>query len=251
MPVLKSAGFVVDESSDEKLAKDVLKDLRRMAKLGRMAERALRGIEADGFYTGFAPVATLPSDARYGGYSNHNETKKSSTVRFVRLHKRLPISRADLGPMDKLYIQMGKVNDTKYAGNDTREIPLLICGPMMTQKVSGEAGCELEDDERECGHIRINKNHLSWLAPAAYGPGDAWRVYKEMKYSGARESMTAFAKGVSSILVKKERSQEFLASAKMLDLQANAWEWFLADGHAERMFRDIHELTRVIEVMDS
>ena len=246
-------GFTVDENSDPEVAAKALEALRRMVEFGKQAALALAAVERDGFYDGAVPVASEPTDDRYNNVyavQGHYETKKKTDVHFVHLPRRLPISRADLGDMARLRVEMGQVKDTSYAGNPTREIPLFVAGPLARQTATGVAEYEVVEDRRECGHIRINKNHLSWLAPAGYGTGDAHRVYKEMKYAGAKESMVAFSKGVSKILVVKG-SAEMLAAAKTLDLQNTAWEWFLQDGHAERMFRDIHEITRVIEVMEA
>jgi hypothetical protein len=249
----KRLGFTVDENSDPKVAETALEALRRMVEIGKQAEAALAAVERDGFYDGVAPLASEPTDDRYNNQyavQGNYETKKKTDVHFVHLPRRLPISRADLGDMARLRIEMGGVKDTSYAGNPTKEVPLYVAGPLAVQTATGAAEYEVVEDRRECGHIRINKSHLSWLAPASYGTGDAHRVYKEMKYAGARESMKAFAVGVSRVLVVKG-DKEMLAAAKTLDLQNSAWEWFLEDGHAERMFRDIHEITRVIEVMEA
>ena len=49
--------FTVDESIEPKAAAQALEELRRMAKYGRMADRALKSIREKGFYDGFAPLA--------------------------------------------------------------------------------------------------------------------------------------------------------------------------------------------------
>jgi hypothetical protein len=248
--------FTVDEDSDPKHAAEAFKELQRMVHYGRMAERALRSIRETGFYDGLAPVAPLPG-TRYG---INMETKYQTHVNLVHFPKRLPISRADLGDMALLRVEMGQAKDAEFAGNPTREIPLFIVGPLATQITSGKAEYEIEDGKRPCGHIRINKSHLSWLAPAAYAHshGDAHQVYKDMRYPKAQLSAKAFSKAVSKILVVKDAAANevlngstMLAAAKTLDLQATAWEWFYEDGHAARMFADIHQIVRVIEVMEA
>ena len=111
---------------------------------------------------------------------------------------------------------------------------------------------EIDHDRRKVGAVRINKGHLSWLEPS-YQKG-AWRVYKDARYAGAAESLQAFAKGLSQVLVSiamDDKAAEMLPAAKTLDLRATAWEWILADGHAERLFREVHKAVVVAEVMES
>ena len=239
--------FTVDESIEPRDAEKALEELRRMAKYGRMADRALRSIREKGFYDGFAPLAGLPGSSYSGQYA---QGKKKSDVRFARLPARRAVSREDLGPMGELRLELDKVRDTKYAGNDCKEVSLWLRGPMAVQVANGLPEYEIRESRRQLGSVRVNKGHLSWLENSAYGSGAAWRVYKEMKYAGARESLAAFSRGVSCILTVLE-SKDLMFSAKTLELQATAWGLFLADGHAERLFRDIHGLIVAAIVMES
>lgn len=243
----RKPGFTVDESIDPKDAEAAMRDLRRMIRFGKMAERAMRSLREKGFYDGLAPLAPQPGQAYVGQYS---QGKRKADVRFARLPMRLGVSREDLGPMAELRLEFDRIEDTKYAGNPCKELDVFLAGPMALQVASGLPRYEVREDRRKVGTVRINKGHLSWLENASYGNGAAWRVYKEMKYPGAKESLAAFSKGASKILVELEDKGMSFA-AKTLELQATAWEWFLADGHALRFFRDIHESVRVAEVMES
>lgn len=234
--------FTVDESINPKDAEEAFKNLRRMIRYGRMAERALKSIKATGYYNGITPLAPSPSSV-YSSNSAQHAGKRKTDVKFSYLPKRLGISREDLGPMSELRLEFGSMNMH-------REIELFLVGPMAEQVENGMPEYEVSPGRRRLGTIRINKGHLSWLENAQYGTGGAWRVYKEMKYSGAKESLAAFSKGASKILVERQ-NQEHAFAAKTLELQAEAHAWFLADGHAERMFLEIHEMTKIIEVMQS
>jgi hypothetical protein len=247
--MLKKPQFTVDESISQEDAEEALRDLRRMIRYGRMAERAMKSLQEKGYYDGLAPLAPETDQLHRGQYS---VGKQKSDVRFAHLPKRLPISREDLGPMAELRLDFDKVETTSYSGNPCKEVKIYLEGPMAFQVASGLPKYKIDEDRRQIGKIRINKGHLSWLENTAsgYGEGSAWRVYKEMKYAGAQESLAAFSKGASLILVKREDSDHVFA-AKTLELQATAWEWFLADGHAERFFAEIHQMTKIAEVMDS
>jgi hypothetical protein len=247
----KKPQFTVDESIDAEMAEKALKNLRRMVRYGRMAERAMKSIAQKGYYDGLTPLAD-GIEPFYGG--RFSQGKKKSEIRFARLPMRQPISREDLGPMSDLRLELGKIENTSYSGNSCKEVQLYINGPMAIQQKSALPVYTIEEDCRKIGSVRINKGHLSWLENDRNGnSGGAWRIYKEMKYAGARDSLVAFAKGVSLMLCVRDKGDDgtLVYSAKTLELQETAWEWFLADGYAEKFFREIHELIRVAEVMDS
>ena len=239
--------FTVDEDSATLQATQVLKELRRMARFGRMADKALKDLETQGFCDRLVPVAGIPSN----DWGLHNETKKKVEVHFVRLPERLDFSRADLGPFDKLRMEVDIAKNTKYSGNPCLEVPLFLAGPMATQTVSGRAVYSIEESRRDVGFIRINKSGLSWITPR----GMAQKVYKETKYSGAQESIKAFAAALSNIIVIKKfivssiPGQQLLVAAKTLKLQKHAAEWLIEDGHAERLFLEISNLTRMSEIL--
>jgi hypothetical protein len=136
--------------------------------------------------------------------------------------------------------------------HDGKEVELFVKGPIAYQ-VSQQSVYKIREGRHPIGSVRINKGNLLWISNigASFAKKGTFQLYKELKYSGARTSMEAFSRGVSKILAMVEPDGLPLATAKTLDLQNNAWQWFLEDGHAERMFRDIHELIRVFEVMRS
>lgn len=249
--------FVVDENSDPAAARLAIKEMRRMIRLGEMARVAYQHIKQHGFYDGIAPVINPPSQNwnhnRFGVPGTRSETKHSQ-VQFLRLPRRLSISRADLGDMSKFSIDFGPMNG--------KEIDFFINGPVAVQTVPGKPIYEIQELRREVGKIRINTGHISWVSMDGK---KVVRVYKEMHYSGAKSSMEDFSKHVSRAFIEcgelppapasfnKSRIYNLQStvrpSAKTLDLQNRVWQWFLDDGHAERMFKDIHELVRVAEVM--
>lgn len=248
----KKITFSVDENSNPEVARTVIRDLRRMIRLGTLAQKAIKGLLRDGFYDGLTPVVdkVTPLHWDQGGYSvqGHYHGKKHATVRFVRLPRLSDISRADLGDMNFLHLSLGPNED--HFNKNNMELKLSITGPIAFQLESGKETYEIRETTFEMGRVRINKNHLSWVDP--FGDKGAWRVYKDMKYDGAQDSLRAFSRSVSKRLVRSEAENDgsMAASAKTLNLQNSAWEWFMADGHAERMFREIHDVAKVHEVMN-
>jgi len=219
----KTPTFVIDENPDIKDATRAYRHLRRMVRLGKIAEKALSAIDIDGFYDGNTPIAT-----------------SRDRIENVRFHKRLDISRDDLGDMSELQIKLGRQDDN--------EITLFMTGPMAFQ-VDTKPSYEIRPDERRIGVIRLNKNAIKWHDGRN---GKIYRIYREMKYDGAKESLEAFSRCVSSSLVKEVDNDDepYKRCAKTVDLQDRSWEWFLQDGHAERMFLDILRLVSVYQVME-
>lgn len=213
--------FVVDGDPDPTSAKKAYRHLRRMVSYGKLAEKALKKLEADGFCDSKTPVID------------------NDRIEVVNFGKRLPISRSDLSDMAGLQISFGR-----YNAHD-KEITLYISGPMTFQVSSNPPTYEVRDDRRSIGSVRINKNNVKIL-----GRYDApYRVYKEMKY--ASTSLELFSKQVSRILIEIDGNGTHTSAAKTADLRLRAWEWFLADGHAERMFIDILQQISIFQVMES
>lgn len=237
--------FTVDEDSSEKAALEAVKDLRRMAKLGRMAQAALDSLRARGHYDGLAPMIGLPQD------DWNAKGRKKAEVRIRRLPRKLGISRADLAPFGELRLRIGKGRDTSYSAHSCRELELWLDGPVMVQTEPGQAVYEVRDLQQRIGDVRVNKGHLSWLQDSAngYGTGSAFRIYQETKYDGAKKTIAEFAKSVSKRLCTAEK--DVLPAAKTLDLQAGAWEWLVEDGVAERLLADVHPAVTVAQVMES
>lgn len=228
MKLSKVPTFVVGDDPDPVAAKKAFRDLRRMVSYGKLAKKALEKLETVGFYDGNTPVV-----AEHG------------SVRAVNFGKRLPISRNDLSDMAGLQISFGRYNPQE------KEVSLYITGPMTFQVSNDPLIYEVRDARRDIGSVRINKNNVKitdrYAAP--------YRVYKEMKYAAA--SLELFSKQVSRYLVDIEETDDENvvrrgdASAKTSDLNLRAWEWFLEDGHAERMFKDILQQVSILQVMES
>jgi hypothetical protein len=236
--------FTVDEDSSDKAAQEALKDLRRMAKLGRMAQAALDSLRAEGHYDGLAPMISRPMD------DWNAKGRKKAEVRIRRLPRRLGVSRADLAPFAGLSLRLGKLKDTSYSGNPCRELELWLDGPMARQTAPGLAEYEIVQSSWRVGDVRVNKGHLSWLKEATYGTGAAFRIYQETKYDGAKKTIEEFAKSVSKKLCTVGQ-EGMIPAAKTLDLQATAWEWLVADGVSERLLAEVHPAVTVAQVMES
>lgn len=238
-------GFSVDEHSDDETARKVLLQLKRMARLGKVAERALKEIEEKGFCNRQLPVAFASKDSwKKQADSSYICTHDISHVKF---RKREDISRADLGPMDQIHIEFGGMRDGHYSAFSNKEAPLLLRGPFRRQ-INVEGELETQELSVEVGKVRINKSHLSFVE-GTYS-GKTHQVYKAQGVSP--HALVAY-KGMAECFVKAivDTTPGISMSARTHDLRTTAPQWLVEDGHIERLCQEIHKTIRVLEVMEA
>jgi len=64
--------FCVDNNSDPKRAVEAIRDLKRMAKLGKRAEKVLTALREDGHFDGKIPLVTKDAGSPYYNVAVHN-----------------------------------------------------------------------------------------------------------------------------------------------------------------------------------
>lgn len=239
--------FTVNEDSSEEAAKSAVTNLRRMARYGRLAEKALKSIQSSGHYDKMAPMLTEPEQ----DWSAHHrpENSRKAEVRLRKFPKKLGISRSDLAPFKSLRTKLGKTENSSHGGHPNKEVELWLEGPIRVQTLPSQAAYVQEDVSIQIGSIRINKGSISWLdGTYPYGACQAFRIYQNLKHKGAENAIIAFAKTISKKLCVYPG---VLPAAKTLDLQNGAWEWLIEDGIAENLFAEIHPAITISQVMDS
>jgi len=236
--------FSVDHFSDDKSARTQLLHLRRMARLGKVAERALADIERQGYTNKLLPVAVVRKEA---WRQQNGGLPFSHDVQHVRFRQREDISRADLGPMDQIHVEFGSMKDGYYSAFKNKEAPVSIKGPFRRQ-VNAQGQLVTENLSVEIGKVRINKSHLSFVE-GSYN-GTAWQVYKSIKVSP--HALAAY-KGIAICVAKAivDTAPNIAKSARVHDLQTNAPDWLVEDGHIERLCQEIHSTIKILEVMEA
>jgi len=229
-------GFTVDEDVTEGGAKLALVQLRRMIKLGKLAERAMADIRSQGYTNRTVPIAnrTVPQWNKM----------HSTVVSIVHMPRREPVSRADLTDLSKLQIALGIPEEDEYSGNPCIVVPMSIKGIMLTQTEQGLAVYDAVEEERSCGRLRINKNHVSWLEG---NYSEAQKVYWEYRYAQAK-SAPAFATALSRVIVNLGEGVD-KRCGKTVMLHDQMPQWLCDDGHVARLFREIIEFCKVVKVM--
>ena len=239
--------FTVNENSSEEAAKSAVTDLRRMARYGRLAEKALKSIQSGGYYDKMAPMLTEPEPDWNAVHRSDSSMK--ATVRLRKFPKKLEISRSDLAPFKSLRTKLGKTIDSSHGGHPNKEVELWLEGPIRVQTLPSQATYDQEDVSVQIGCIRINKGSISWLQrDSPYGSCQAFRVYRNLKHEGAENAVIAFAKTISKKLCVHPGVPP---AAKTLDLQNGAWEWLIDDGIAESLFAEIYPAITISQIMES
>ena len=230
-------GFTVDEDVTEEGAEQALLQLRRMIKLGKLAERAMADIRAQGYTDRTVPIASV--------IESKWDHSHSTTITVVHMPKREPVSREDLPDLSKLQVALGTPQEDTYSGNPCIVVPMSIKGPLMTQTEQGLAVYKTVEEERKCGRLRINKNHVSWLE-GDYGDS-AQKVYWEYRYAMAK-SAPAFAEYLAKVIVNLGPGVD-KRCGKTVMLHDQMPKWLCDDGHVQRLFREMIEYCRVTKVM--
>ena len=236
--------FSVDHHSDDKSARAELLHLRRMARLGKVAERALAEIKARGFTNKLLPVAVASTEGWRRGTGGH---VFSHNIQHIRFRQREDISRADLAPMDQIHVEFGGLKDGHYSAFANKEAPVSVKGPFRRQ-VDAQGTLETVELSVEIGKIRINKSHLSFVE-GQYN-GATFQVYKALKVS--QHALAAY-KGIATSVAKAivDADLHVPKSARVHDLQTHAPDWLVEDGHIERLCGEIHSTIKILEVMEA
>lgn|SRR5512135_390027 len=247
--------FSVDKFSDDEACDRAIEQLERMVALGDQARAALDEIRSKGFYEGKAPVAGPESPQWY----DQGRGQIGHSVRFAVLQKRQPFSRADLPPLSNLQLIFKEAENTKYSGHPCIEIPL-YCKGQVARQVDLAGTLAFYEQEQMLGTIRINKNHLSFIENSNRKTVHVYQDLSKAPADKAKESATIFAERLARMMISEgldisaesaEKAGFVLMAARTLSLQQAAPQWFIEDGVVQRMYEEIHQYARVLEVMEA
>ena len=242
------SGFSVDSSSKDEECDKVITQLACLIELGKVAQSTLDVIRTTGYFEGIVPIASDKHTGYHGG-----SCTDVHTVRYAVLQKRQSISRADLPELGNLQLSFGKLRDSSYGGHDCKEVEL-FCEGLVARQIDQIGTVEFSQEREKLGSIRINKSHLSFVEDSYQKKTST--IYKTFAASAkSADSAQHFARCLGAFMMDTGPEPGTMRSlclvAKTLDLQKESPTWFIEDGVVERMFGDIHQMIRVIEVMDA
>lgn len=221
--------FTVDSNVDPEAAYLGIAALKRVIRMGKIAERALRQIQTEGFCD--ARVPTL--SPQYGGY-------RFEAHRFT---KRPVVTRKNMPDPAKLQLSLGKLRDADWSGHPCKEAHVFLTGPQTTQIKTHPVKFRTYEKETEVGYVRLNKNHLSW-----WSQGRAHRVYKEIKYA-KEEDLISLGEFIANQIIRNNGNDE--KSAMLVILRQEASKWLVEDGHVQRWMQELRAQVPVLEVMEA
>lgn len=221
--------FVVDDDIDPDSAYRAVSALKRMIRLGKVAESALEQLRRQGFCDTRVPTLS----PQYGGYRYEAH----------RLAARPTVSRKNLPDPARLVLSLGKLRDSDWSGHPCKEATIFLTGPQTTQIKAHPVKFRTYEKETEVGFVRLNKNHLSWWCE-----GRAHRVYKEMKYAKEAD-LFSLGEFIANKIVRK--NEEGDRSAMLVILREQAAEWLVEDGHVQRWMQELRTQTPILEVMEA
>lgn len=240
--------LAVDAVSDDKTRETTIYNLRRMVKYGKMAERALRDIKAQGFAHGTFPTVGSPIRNSYG-----NRHQVSNVVE-VRLKAYVDPVRELAPPLSDLGIYFGNVETSYNGGAEFEQLPLIVRGQIFRQRRDEHV---IEDGSIPFGYLRLLKNGYSFeqrrTAPGPEeemvhmtGTGSVFQVYSNFKYDGAQKMLKGFAAAISWAVVRTAKGTE--ADQLTTDMEKAVEGWLMSEGHVHRMCEEMHRHLTVREV---
>jgi hypothetical protein len=241
--------FCVDNNSDPQAAEGALRDLKRMVKFGRRAEKILKALKEEGRFDGQIPMISK-SD---GGYS----------VGVHRFPAYESISRADIPGWENLSLEFGDQTEGSYGGSKFLTMPIYLKGTALMMELDADCGytgrvIQARWFGAKIARARLGDCRLKSNGTVTFEANDRYlntKVFK-IRRSGNAEEAETFAKLVAKCLINLSASgysmyqQRHKVSQKMIDLQNAVPGWLLEDGHIDRFFDDTLNAILVTRVMD-
>jgi len=250
--------FCVDNNSDLQRAVEAVRDLKRMVKLGRRAEKILTALQEEGRFDGKIPLVTKAVRDPYYNVVVHN---------FPAYE---PISRDDIPDWDNLSIECGEREEGSHGGSKFWEMPVFLRGTALAMELKNDTGytgrvvkvkMHVKQHRAKLGEARMKSNGTVTFDPnSRYANGrGVFRIKRNVEASDkTRQEAEAFAKVVARCLVNFSlevssyygMQNQCKIPQKMLDLQAAASAWLLEDGHVKRFFKDILDVIEVCKIQE-
>jgi hypothetical protein len=236
--------FTVEEVSDNLVAKRAIMDLRRMARYGKVAQRALEELDRKGFCDTRVPMMTDP--ARTGNSRLNSDTYYDTqhTVYVKRLPKKETVSRKDLPAFNPIEASLA-LSERRILWKKDQELlylELTIKGPAIIQTQPEKSIYEVEEKSARMETVVVDRERI--LYPFM---GSNFMCI-EKGSDQYEESVELFAESVSEKLCVLS---PYKPTAKTMEMSRRAEEWLITEGVAARLLDDICRMARIHQVMES
>ena len=227
--------LAADGTCSPESVQKAIRDLKRMARFGRMAESALSQIKEKGWVEGKFPAATI---SHYYG-----ELKIGSHY----LEATVAPTRSMVPDFTDLKVTLGKLDTDSHGGTEFSIAMVNLSGTgfaqvgreIMIRQFTEKAGC-----------LRLKKD-----GGISYNPmntfvnnGKVVKIYSEFKSANAIESAKSLAADFTiamSVCDDKNPSQLYN------DLMKSTQQWLVEEGHIKRLSLELRDAARVLGVMSA
>lgn len=239
--------FVVDNDSKDETARAAIRDLKRMVRYGKLAERALGDIKTKGSHEGRVCVV-------------HKDHYLSAVVHRYPAFQ--PVSRSDLPDWAGLTVVCGEVEKGAYGGSTFAKMPVYVDGRGLCHARESNTGnhptgkltsrvvktkLRLGQNFARLGFCRLKSNgEVTFETDHRWNHlvGKVFRIKRNVEASDkTRLEAAVFAKIYAHALVYCGENYEYggkeNVSQKMLDLREAVPGWLMEDGMIARMFGDM------------
>ena len=234
--------LAADGTCSPESVQKAIRDLKRMARFGRMAESALSQIKEKGWVEGKFPAATISH--------NYGELKIGSHY----LEATVAPTRSMVPDFTDLKVTLGKLDTDSHGGTEFSIARVNLSGTgfaqvgreIMIRQFTEKAGClRLKKD----GGISYRTNHFfSHPLNTFVNNGKVVKIYSEFKSANAIESAKSLAADFTiamSVCDDKNPSQLYN------DLMKSTQQWLVEEGHIKRLSLELRDAARVLGVMSA
>jgi len=206
-----------------------VRNLKRLARFGRMAEAALTQIKEKGWVDGKYPSA---NPGGYGGLG----------IGSCYFEAMVPPTRSMISDLTDLKVSIGKLRSDSHGGTEFKSAALMLSGTGFAQ-VKREIVAR--PFEKKIGFIRLKKDGgLSYESKSS----TVVKVYSEFKSEKAAYSAQAFADDFVSALAECDDNDP---SQLYNDLMQAVRDWLIDEGHVKRLCLEARDAARVLGVMSA
>lgn len=231
--------FSVEGSKNPKDQRRAVLDLRRMIRLGRIAEAALLDIEQQGSTNKMVPLARSKTTYYKEGYR-----REGFHVACIKLPAIVPVQIDFESDLRDMSFGVGRLFRAKYAGGLCHQFAISISAPVYIEGRDNPSQFTRKGPETiRIGTIRVNKHHLSWIPPIDRG------VIKIRPQHTPRESLEAIARIIAQFVIIPEG---YVKKTQLIDdAREQLIRKLIDSGFLEDQIRDLHAKAKILKVMEA
>lgn len=222
----------IDDLQEDQYGKPMLmRHLRKMIKLGKIAERAYQNIQETGYYNGRVLVI-----------ENVNSYRDDVVKRV--LSKKIEVRREDTIPMHDLTVSVEDGGMDYHGSNKFPTARLSITGTHVMFNKKNRPTFEVKTTP--WGSVRILKTGYT-LNSSTWG-SEVFKLYSDFKNPNEKmaESCMRMAQDLANNLILSSGCRTYYATDMIKHVQG----WLISEGHVQRIMKDIISQTKVLEVME-